>query len=872
MFEPNPCPWCGATLPPDAPGGLCPLCLLRSGLASEGPVRSCNEELVGSESNGESVPLSVTQGPVRIPRLVLHDAEPCEVSPLPVPHASSESCGPASGCDRYQIVGEIARGGMGAILKGRDPDLGRDLAIKVLLERHRDHPELVRRFVEEAQISGQLQHPGIVPVYELGQFGDLLPYFAMKLVEGRTLAVLLAQRGDPTHDLARLLDIFEQVCQTMAYAHARGVIHRDLKPSNIMVGAFGEVQVMDWGLAKVLARVGPADLESARPEQETAVIATLRVGSAVRGSQAGSVLGTPAYMAPEQARGELAQVDERADVFGLGAILCEVLTGRPPYLGATADGDHVGEKAARADLGDALACLEASGAESELIALARRCLAPLPAQRPRDATEVASALITYRRGMHERLRRAELASVASEARADGEKKRRRLAVGLAAAVVALVATAGGAGAWLIQQRQARAARVDLLLRDVELIKADAEAAVDDPVKWATALKTAHHVRHLLDDARGRSTQMRVTTLVAAVEEEVAACSADAKLLNRLTEIREAMDEFSPAHTDAAYAAAFRSGGLDPDVRSPEETARATARRPARVALGIAVALDSWAGVRQHRADCDGAARLTRAARAADPDQWRCRLRTALIGCRGDTSLAALRDLARSAPGGDLPPVSMMLLGDALIRGGDPTTAEAMLRTAQRSHPTDLSLALLLGQAMEKLARRPEAIRYYMMAQALRPASAHSLAHALYLEGETDEAIAVFRELIDLCPINPRHLICFGRMLRSTSHAREANEAFDSAIGAGREAIRLQPDDPMLHTFMGMALSERGRLDEAVAQYDEAIRLEPAAAAAHSNLGRTRREQGRLDDAIAERREAIRLQPSDHTTHPSGRRA
>ena len=146
---------------------------------------------------------------------------------------------------------------MGVVLRAHDADLGRDLAVKVLRESFRDQPEMVRRFVEEAQIGGQLQHPGIVPVYELGSLADRRPYIAMRLVNGRTLAELLAARDGPAGDLPQLVGIFESVCQTMAYAHARGVIHRDLKPSNIMVGSFGEVQVMDWGLAKVLAGEEP---------------------------------------------------------------------------------------------------------------------------------------------------------------------------------------------------------------------------------------------------------------------------------------------------------------------------------------------------------------------------------------------------------------------------------------------------------------------------------------------------------------------------------------------------------------------------------------------------------------------------------------
>src|SRR5262249_1726609 len=266
---------------------------------------------------------------------------------------------------------------MGAILKGRDTDLGRDIAVKVLLETHAGKTELLQRFVEEAQIAGQLQHPGIVPVYELGQFADRRPYFTMKLVKGKTLARLLAARQDPSEERPRFLKVFEQVCQTVAYAHARGVIHRDLKPSNIMVGNYGEVQVMDWGLAKVLPQGGVADEKSAPERQPAEAVSVIRTRGS-RGSDtpeglglhtgAGSVLGTPAYMAPEQALGAVDRLDERADVFGLGAILCEVLTGRPPYLGS--DFAQLHRKAARADLADAFARLDGCGADAEMVALA----------------------------------------------------------------------------------------------------------------------------------------------------------------------------------------------------------------------------------------------------------------------------------------------------------------------------------------------------------------------------------------------------------------------------------------------------------------------------------------------------------------------
>ena len=335
------CPDCGAALPLDAPRGLCPNCLMAAALSQPAADLTVSFEPRDPSlrrASGALVDLAETLG--GIPHLLLHDTEGASgVDPLVQP-ASPEMPVLAARSARLQLFGEIARGGMGAVLKGRDVDLGRDLAVKVLLEKHRDRPELVRRFVEEAQIAGQLQHPGVVPIYELGAFADRRPYFAMKLVKGRTLAGVLADRGDVAEGQMGLLGTLLQVGQTVAFAHARGVIHRDLKPSNVMVGSFGEVQVMDWGLAKVLPRGGVADdAEAGRTEQHETLIATARSGSGSDQSQAGSVLGTPAYMAPEQARGEIEAVDRRADVFAPGAMLCEVLTGQPAFTGRTRRGD-----------------------------------------------------------------------------------------------------------------------------------------------------------------------------------------------------------------------------------------------------------------------------------------------------------------------------------------------------------------------------------------------------------------------------------------------------------------------------------------------------------------------------------------------------
>ena len=804
------------------------------------------------------------------------DAEADERTPAPNRGGAAQLAHTRAG--RYQLLGELARGGMGSVLRGRDMDLGRDLAVKVLLDQHIHQSDLVNRFLEEAQICGQLQHPGVVPIYDLGILADHRPFFAMKLVKGKTLAALLAARSSPVDDLPRFLSIFEAICQTMAYAHARGVIHRDLKPSNVMVGAFGEVQVMDWGLAKILPKDGPKKEVDARPANETIIARVSRKGVGDL-TEVGSAMGTPAYMAPEQARGETEAIDRRADVFALGSILCEILTGAPPFTGSRSI--EVVRAAGRGETAAAMTRLELCGADEELLALASDCLAAEACDRPADAGVIAGRMTAYLAGVQERLRQAELSRVAAQAHAEEEAKRRELAerlaeeatrraalerqrrklqLGLAASLLALT-TAGGLGTtYYLQQRQARAAAVQQVLGRASTLRDLAREHAGDPARWRVALAAIDQADRALDG--DDLAQQRIAALRAEVQDGAGAAERDRQLIDRLVDIRSAeADDQGGWSTDATYADAFHEAGLDIAALSTEEAAKRITARPPEVATALAIALDDWAAIRRdRRKNRAGAVALSGLAGAVDPDTWRLGLRRALDLPDPAARLEELRRMAKAAPFETLGPISLDLLGRALKDAGDPTRAEAVLRRAQRLHPDDVWINYDLARALEKLARRDEAIRYYTAARSLRRETAHELAHMLEAKGELEEGVAVLEDLRQHRPNSGRHLGCLGRALKDQGRSQEAKAVTLAAEAANREAVRLRPDDALAHASLGFALYMQGKLDEAAEQYRTAIRLQPQTAEFHDVLCELLGKQGHLDEAIAEHHAAIRIQP------------
>jgi serine/threonine protein kinase len=242
----------------------------------------------------------------------------------------------------YKVGQLIGRGGMGAVLQAEDESIQRQVAMKVVL--HGDSPKDVLRFIHEARITGQLEHPNIVPVHTLGADEHGQPFYTMKLVRGVTLKQILngLARGEEdavrNYPLTELLSIFQKVCDALRFSHSQNIIHRDLKPDNIMIGDYGEVLVMDWGLAKTCNAPEPgAENEAAEaPPAETETYDEFDYKAGVN-TQTGAVLGTPQYMPPEQALGDIESINERADIYSLGAILYHILTLRPPVDSGTAE-------------------------------------------------------------------------------------------------------------------------------------------------------------------------------------------------------------------------------------------------------------------------------------------------------------------------------------------------------------------------------------------------------------------------------------------------------------------------------------------------------------------------------------------------------
>jgi formylglycine-generating enzyme required for sulfatase activity/tRNA A-37 threonylcarbamoyl transferase component Bud32 len=406
-----------------------------------------------------------------------------------------------AGPDRYEWLGKLGMGGMGEVWRVRDRELARVVAMKVLRRPLLANPRSLVRFREEAKVAAQLQHPGIVPVHDIGRLPDGRVFFTMKEVRGRTLEAVGAdvhRGGARAAAIAfrRVADAFLRVCEAVAYAHHRGVVHRDLKPANVMIGDFGEVLVLDWGLARVLSEA-EEPVETARSEPEGAL-----------STRVGAVTGTPAYMAPEQARGESDRIGPATDVYALGATLFELLTGRAPYEG---DADAV---VARVASGSALAAPSSvAGAfpiPDELDRICLQATAVAPEDRFADAGALADAFAAWLDGARKRERALTLVgeAAASAARAEAHEARaealRRDARERLAAVPAAAPEEEKWPGWDLED-QARAEDLHAERARLAALQALQAALSHDPdcIEAHEALADDYVRQHAALEARGR---------------------------------------------------------------------------------------------------------------------------------------------------------------------------------------------------------------------------------------------------------------------------------------------------------------------------------------------------------------------------------
>lgn len=752
-----------------------------------------------------------------------------------LPDATAEETLPGR-IGRYRVLGLLARGGMGTVVRAEDPDLGREVAVKI--SRSRD-PELLARFENEARIGSRLAHPGIVPIHEVIATEDGRPCFVMKLVAGETLAALLAARPGPAAGLARMTEVFRGVCQTMAFVHSRGIFHGDLKPANVMVGEFGEVQVMDWGFA----------------------------GAAPEGSDAGGgsgahpgparAMGTPAYMAPEQARADHRRIGIRSDVFSLGAILCEILTGAPPYSGRSRSEALL--DASRGWLDDARARIAAAPADPVLVGLALACLAPEPEDRPTDAGAVTAVLSEHARAAADRARSAELELARAHERQRAERRARRLSVALALAVV-LGVVAGGVGFVLfVEERRGReieSARVaGEELAEAHRLVAEARSLEPPSVEaWTKAEEAAAQVVTRIARSPAPGTALRrARDLLAETRRLRTERERQLALQEALEEIEHhGLEEERPEPwLDAAYRQAFRDSGIDPT--HPAGSLPESVRE--RQALGIA--LGRWALVRRRTSPKDSRAAdlILRAAIDVDPDPARKTLMAAFLAGDGD----ALQAAARTFEDSGAPAESMILLSRLFAALGCAEDAIRVLRSACRRHPSDFQAHhdLAVRLQYERPAPEAEIIRLLSMCVALRPGSAHALtdlASAWRAGGDLGRAVETLRLATAIPACRPRAWMTLASVLHLAGEPEAAEDA-------AREAVRRDEDADAL-VRGGAQFRRLGFAKTAGEAFRKAAALDPGHAPAHGELGRLELERGTFDAGVRSLERAAELAPRE----------
>ncbi len=505
---------------------------------------------------------------------------------------------------RYKVLREIARGGMGKVLEVIDADLRRPVALKVLRSEMLENKDIVERFLEEAQITGQLEHPNIVPVHEIGVDARKNLYFTMKLVEGMDLATIFQKlsANDPetvkTYTLSKLLDIFIKVCEGVHFAHSKGVIHRDLKPPNIMVGRFGEVQIMDWGIARIVG--SRAGMESRR------TVMTDRREDETGQTMVGTIVGTPTHMSPEQARGETVTLKPSSDIFSLGVILYEMLTLKLPWAGRQVK--LVLDQILNLNPQSPMQAAPEKNVPPELDALCMKCLVKDPENRIQTPKELIDNLRTYIEGGTMAAVQYSFAQLFSKWLA---RNKTRV---ITAALILVALIGSGSGVWWVIREQERS-QIPVFLDRGQQAATEASANLDrhefSPAREKAAEAFSNFTRVLEidnDDAAAKKGAEEMSVLrgkIASEEESWARTEQDRRKREQDDRDKAERERKLNAGLEIARArlkeadAAFNGDQYTKEVRKAYDSARDAYKDVQRVdetnkeALDRVVRIDAW---------------------------------------------------------------------------------------------------------------------------------------------------------------------------------------------------------------------------------------------------------------------------------------
>jgi serine/threonine-protein kinase len=751
----------------------------------------------------------------------------------------------------YEVQCVLGYGGMGVVYQARQVKLNRTVALKMLLAGVHAGRQDLARFQREANAAAALRHPNIVQVYELGEL-DGLPFFTMEFVEGGSLARQLGGKPQPARRAAELAAVLARAVQ---FAHASGIIHRDLKPGNILLTADGTPKITDFGLAR-------------------------RVEGGPDFTVSGARLGTPSYMAPEQALGKASTIGPAADVYALGAILYELLTGRPPFQGET---PAETERQIIAEEPVSPARLNPR-APRDLETICLKCLHKAPARRYASAGDLADDLGRLLAGKPIRARPVGVAE-----RAVKWARRRPAAALLVAALLALFGAAAVAGLWLRQQEADReAAKTQREGQAREAVRT-ALGRADDlrrAEKWPEALQ-------VLTEASSRLAEADSPTL----EKQLEQARSDFRIAADLARVRESSPfkpngEIDYRQWAADFQEVFERAGLriGEDAEPVVDYIRTSAIRDELVA-----ALEDRALVAHLLRDDRLVDWLLTTARSADPGPpWRDRLRQFSAWHNTDELLRLGPEAFTISP--PPPAHEVALLGCLLRRPGTSSQGIEMLREACRGQPGDFWLNRETAVSLRLANRASEAAGYYRAALALRPDNAavhQQLGRALLDTGRIDDGLAELRRAVQLSPhsrSSRQQLVAAlsqaGRWVEAADECRKALDADpagylppyvlgaelcgiqrdEEAVALLRKAIEADPDAPDPYYFLGLSLARLGRHEEAVRAFRRMVGLTPENSNARGLLARELAAVGRPGEAIAELQTGIALQPEDVGLH------